>query len=194
MPSPEECRATASDLCADHPDLSRAQVARRAVKTARRWAVATGAATGVVANPLMMLPAAAAELAAMLRIEGKMVGVIAALLDEDALKNYDKFQADVLSLVFPMAAVQALQQLGVRGAQQATRALIRGVLDRGLLPVIIRIILKYLGWKLTRKAIISKTVPVVGAGIGAAWNWVEVQSLGRRAIGYYTGRAEDDPL
>ncbi|HEU4752585.1 MAG TPA: hypothetical protein VFU47_05705 [Armatimonadota bacterium] len=188
IPSREECRAAAERLRIEYPELTAPQVAWKAVKSARRWAAATGAATGVVANPVAMFPAAAAEIGAMFRIEGKMAGITAALLDPDALENEETFKTDVMALVFPMAAVQALQQLGVRGGQLGTRALIRGFMSKGLLAEIIRLALKYLGVRLTRRALISKTVPVVGAGIGATWNWLEVETLGRRAIRYYRTR------
>ena len=46
---------------------------------------------------------------------------------------------------------------------------------------------KMLGIRLTEKAIAGKVVPLVGAGIGAAWNWVEVQAVGNRAVNYHLG-------
>ncbi|WP_147445601.1 hypothetical protein [Corallococcus aberystwythensis] len=54
-----------------------------------------------------------------------------------------------------------------------------------MLKALQRFALKYLGLKLTQRAIITKTVPLVGAGIGATWNWVEVQRVGKRAVRYY---------
>jgi hypothetical protein len=190
MPSPEECRTAAGNLRDDHPDLTAAQVARRAVKNARFWATATGAATGAVANPLAMVPAAMVEVAAVLRIEAKMAGVIGALLDPKSTENYDVFRADVLSVVFPGVAAQALQQLGVRAGQQTSKTLIRNFLDKGLLGLLLRLAAKYLGIRISKRAIISKTVPIVGGCIGASWNWLEVQAIGRRAISYYQGRAQ----
>jgi hypothetical protein len=190
IPSRDECRAAAERLTVEYPELTPAQRAWKAVKSARYWAAATGAGTGMVANPVVMFPAAAVEIGAMFRIEGKMAGIIGALIDPDSLKDEQTFRADVMALVFPMAAVQALQQLGVRGGQFGTKTLIRSLLSRGVLAEIIRFALRYLGIRISRRAIISKSLPVVGAGIGAAWNWVEVQALGRRAIRYYREKDE----
>jgi hypothetical protein len=33
----------------------------------------------------------------------------------------------------------------------------------------------------------TKSLPLVGLGIGAGWNWVEASAVGRRAIAYHTG-------
>ena len=44
-----------------------------------------------------------------------------------------------------------------------------------------------LGIRLTEKAIATKAVPIVGAGIGAAWNCVEIQAVGNRAVAYHLG-------
>ncbi|GMU03899.1 hypothetical protein [Corallococcus caeni] len=48
--------------------------------------------------------------------------------------------------------------------------LIRRYISKGVLKALQRFALKYLGLKLTQRAIITKTVPLVGAGIGATWN------------------------
>ena len=42
---------------------------------------------------------------------------------------------------------------------------------------------------MAKKAVVTKTVPLVGAGIGAAWNWVELEAVGKRAIRYYQRRS-----
>jgi hypothetical protein len=46
---------------------------------------------------------------------------------------------------------------------------------------------KFLGIRLSEKAVATKTVPIVGAGIGAAWNWLEIQAVGHRAVDYHLG-------
>ena len=47
---------------------------------------------------------------------------------------------------------------------------------------------RLLGAKLTGRSIATKGVPLVGIGIGAGWNWLEVQAVGGRAIAYHTGQ------
>ena len=37
----------------------------------------------------------------------------------------------------------------------------------------------------TEKALVSKTVPLIGAGIGAGWNYLELKAVGNRAVRYF---------
>jgi hypothetical protein len=187
-PDVEECRREAEKLRLADPGASAEQAARRAVKEARRWGASVGAATGVAASPITMLPAALADAAAMLRIEGKLAGVIAALLDPDSLNSPGDFEKDILRTVFPGAVSQALRKLGVRAGEQATKNLMRKLVGREAGKELGERAIKFLGIRLSEKAVASKTVPVVGAGIGAAWNWLEVAAVGKRAIDYHMGR------
>ena len=74
VPDPEHCRKAAADFAAQHPGKSPEELARKAVGSAQTWAAATGGATGAAANPLIMVPAALADMAAVLKIEGVMAG------------------------------------------------------------------------------------------------------------------------
>jgi hypothetical protein len=64
--------------------------------------------------------------------------------------------------------------------------LIRKYISRELLKAIIRFAARYLGLKLTQKAILTKAIPLVGGVIGATWNWIEVKRIGARGMKYYT--------
>jgi hypothetical protein len=185
VPDAAQCRKAAEELVARNPDMSREALARHAVSSAQGWAAGAGAATGIAANPLIALPAAVADMAAVLRIEGTMAGTVAALIDPASLDNPNTFPADVLAVVFPGAVSQALRQLGVRWGQRITQELIRRYLTEGLVKSVTRLASRYLFVHVTEKAIVSKTVPLVGAGIGAGWNWLEVKAVGARAIHYY---------
>ncbi|HZN66582.1 MAG TPA: hypothetical protein VFB66_14935 [Tepidisphaeraceae bacterium] len=187
VPDPHECRRAAERLRAEYAgqELSDEELAKRAVASARRWAAGAGAATGAAANPLIAIPAAMADMAAVLKIEGTMAGTVAALLDPASLDDANTFQVDVLTIVFPGAISQALRQLGVRWGQKLTKDLIRKHLTEGLLKAAARVAKRYLFLHVTEKAIVSKTVPIVGAGIGAGWNWLELKAVGNRAIRYY---------
>ena len=188
VPDQAECRNAAAALVARHPDLSREALARHAISSAQTWAAGAGAATGAAANPLIALPAALADMAAVLRIEGTMAGTVAALIDPASLDNPAAFQADILTVVFPGAVSQALRQLGVRWGRRLTKQLIRRYLTEGLVKSVTRFSSRYLFVHLTEKAIVSKTVPLVGAGIGAGWNWLEVKAVGTRALHYYQNK------
>jgi|SRR5688572_11331998 len=185
VPDREQCRKAAADFADQHPGKTPEELARKAVGSAQTWAAAAGGATGAAANPLIMVPAALADMAAVLRIEGVMAGTIAALLDPTSLDDPQKFQADVVTIIFPGAVSQALRQIGVRWGQQITQELIRRYFTEGLTKSVTALAGKYLFVHVTEKALVSKTVPLIGAGIGAGWNYLELKAVGNRAIRYY---------
>jgi hypothetical protein len=185
VPDREQCRKAAADLVAQNPGKTTEELAKLAVGSAQTWAAAAGGATGAAANPFIMVPAAIADIAAVLRIEGIMAGTVAGLFDPATLDDPNAFQADVLTIVFPGAVSQALRQLGVRWGQQITKGLIRKYFTENLLKSVTGLASKYLFVHVTEKALVSKTVPLIGAGIGAGWNYLELKAVGTRAIRYY---------
>lgn len=186
VPDPQACREAAANLRAAHPHETGEQLAQRAVDEARMQAMAVGAVTGLATNPVTMVPAALADMAAMLRIEGLMAGTVAALIDPESLDR-PTLRADLIGVIFPGAVSQVLRQLGVRAGEQTTKGLIRKYVTEDLVKTVVRLAARHVGVDLTRKAIMEKTVPLVGAGIGAGWNWVEVGAVGGRAVRYFKG-------
>src|SRR5678816_575677 len=110
IPDADDCRRDAQELQLKDPSATAESAARRAVKDSRKWAASVGAATGLAASPITLLPAAIADAAAMLRLEGKLVGTIAALLDPASLDNPEAFRRDIIRNVFPGAVSQALRK------------------------------------------------------------------------------------
>jgi hypothetical protein len=180
-------------MIARAPGASREQLAQELIRSAQKRAATVGGVTGIAASPITMVPAALADIAAVLKIEGTMVGGVAALLDPDSLENLQQFKSDLMAVVFPAAISQTLRHLGIRAGEQFTRRLVRSALEKGGTEMFAKFAVKILGAKLPARAIASKGVPLVGAGIGAGWNWVEASVVGKRAIAYYTGQpiAED---
>src|SRR5688572_6288531 len=176
------------------PNYTAVEAARAAVKSARGWGAAAGATTGLAASPITMLPAAVADIVAMLRIEGRMAGTIAALLDPESLNDPATFRRDIIRVVFPGAVSQALRKVGIRVGENATKALIAKYASRALMKEIGEQAAKRLGIRLTQKAVATKAVPLVGAGIGGAWNWLEIQAIGNRAIEYHGGADAREPM
>jgi hypothetical protein len=187
IPDVEECRKAAGELRLSDPTIPPIKVAEKAVESARKWAAGIGAATGITANPFTLLPAAAAEAIALLRIEGKMAGTVAALLDPPSLDDETAFRRDILQVVFPGAVSQALRKVGIRAGENAAKSLIKKYVTRGVVKEVGEHAAKRLGVRLTQKALMTKAVPLIGAGIGASWNWVEIQAIGKRAIRYHSG-------
>ena len=188
VPDVSDARAAAAELQKDYPDVSPERLAEKAVARARKQAATAGATTGIFANPLTAIPAALADMTAVLKIEGTMVGTVAALLDPGVLMDEQKFRADILGICFPGVASQTLRALGVRSAKEFTKDVIRRNVGKEALGEGFRLSLKYLGLRVTRDALLEKAVPVVGMGIGGGWNWVQVNLQGKRAINYYLGR------
>ena len=189
IPDAEDCRRAAEELRLADPNAAPEQLARRAVKDARKWAAGVGAATGMAASPITFLPAAVADAAAMLKLEGKLAGTIAALLDPDSLKDQDTFRKEILRAVFPGAVSQALRKFGVRAGEEATKNLVRKLIGREAGKELGERAAKMLGIRLTEKAIATKAIPLVGAAIGAGWNWLEIQAVGNRTVDYHLGLA-----
>lgn len=187
IPDIEDCRRAATELRLSDPNATDETLARRAVKDSRKWAAGIGAAIGMVASPVTMLPAAVADSAAMLKLEGKLAGTIAALLDPKSLDDADLFRKEILRAVFPGAVSQALRKVGVRAGEEATKNLLRKALTREAGKEAGERAAKMLGIRLTEKAVATKAVPLIGAGIGAAWNWLEIQAVGNRAVNYHLG-------
>lgn len=189
IPNPADCAQAAAEVRLAHPNLTDEERAKRAVKDSRKWAASIGAATGMAASPITMLPAAMADAAGMLKLEGKLAGTVAALLDPESLKSPENFRRDILRSVFPGAVSQALRKLGVRAGEEATKAMVRRMMTHEAGKEIGERAVKFLGIRLSEKAVATKTIPLVGAGIGAAWNWLEIQAVGMRAVNYHLGLA-----
>ena len=188
VPDPAACRQAADALRRDHPGEAPAELARRAIHSAKVRAATAGAATGMASSPLTMIPAALADLATVMKIEATLVGVIAALLEPAALDDPKAIRADVIGVIFPAAASQALRQVGIRATERLSQAAMRKYATEDLVRTLTRFAARFLGKKITREAIVAKAVPLLGIGIGAGWNWLEVQAIGARAIHYYTGQ------
>lgn len=186
LPHPDEVRRKAKELRDAWPGASEDELAERAIKTSKRWAAVYGVGSGVATNPLAMIPAAAADMGLTMRSEAYLVGVIGALKAPSTLDHIESFHADILAAMFPNAVSQALREVGVQAGRATTRTLVRKYISGNLLRAIIAFAAKYLGVKLTQRAIISKSVPLVGAVIGATWNWVDVERCGRRAVKYFS--------
>jgi hypothetical protein len=185
VPDPQTCRAAADRLRAAHPGQTGKQLAHHHLRELRKQGAKVGGVTGVFANPALMIPAAAADAGYVLKLEGQLAGDIAALLDPAALENEEAFRADVLSIVFPSAASQALRAVAGVAAEETSRVLVRRFLSRQISEATARFALKKLTGRMVEKTA-THAVPLLGVGIGAGWNWNEIGQVGRRAIHYYT--------
>lgn len=185
VPDPKACRHAAAKLRTDHPDLTDKQLAFLHLRQAQKSAAKVGGATGLLANPVAMMTAAAGDAAYMLKLEGKLVGELAAILDPSSLEDPEAFRADVLAVVFPAAASQALRAATNLAAEQASRWMVRKMMTRDVAETAARLAVRRLAGQFAERAL-TKAVPLAGIAIGAGWNWFEVRKIGRRAVAYYT--------
>lgn len=184
-PAAAECQREAADLRVRYPRFSDEALVKKVISRARRRGLIAGAATGVASTPLTMLPAAVADAIAMLRIEAHMAGTVGALLDPASIQDEEHFRADLLAIVFPAAASQALRQVAIRTGDTLSKRLVRKYVTEDSSKLILRFAAKFLGVQVGEKAVVSKSIPLVGAGIGAAWNWMEVRVVAARALKYH---------
>jgi hypothetical protein len=190
VPDVSRARASAEALRTRNPSMTVVELANLAIRSAKLRAATAGAATGAASSPITMIPAAIADMVAVLAIEASLVAEIAALLDPGSLDDENGMKADIISVIFPAAASQALRQLGIRAGERVSQAALRKYASEDFVRSITRFAARYIGKKFTGEALVSKAVPLVGIGIGAGWNWLEVQAIGTRAIRYYS----DDPI
>lgn len=178
-------QASVESMRDERPDESRRQLATRIFSKAQWKAAATGAVTGLPANPWTAAPAALGDVAITLRTEVTAVAKVA-LLYEPGFFDDDEAIWELLVPVFGInLASQLMRELAIRGGMGLTRELLKSYLSKAALESFKRIVLKYFGKKVTQKAVITKTLPVVGLGIGAAWNWLEVKALRKRTFAYF---------
>ena len=187
VPDIDACRRLAMEVRTRDPNATPEALAQSMIRYAQKQGAAIGGMTGLAASPFTMLPAALADIAAMLKVEGTLAGGIAAILDPASLDDPERFRTDVLAIAFPAAFSQALRQIGIRAGEQFTKNLVRKAVGKGAMEGIFKVASRLLGANLTGRSL-ARGVPLVGAGIGAGWNWLEVEGVGRRAIAYYTGQ------
>lgn len=181
-------------LRAQNPTATNADLARKLFAAARTKATGVGVLTGLPANPWVMVPAAIADLATVLRIETEAVARVALLYDPSFFEQPDA----AWELLVPVFGIDALSQflrdLGVLGSMGVTRQLVRQYLSKETLRSFQKVMLKYFGMKVTQKGVLSKTLPLVGAVIGGGWNFAEVTILTKRTIAYFENRPISMPI
>lgn len=169
------------------PEASAEQLAQRVFNKARWQAAAAGLATGIPANPWVVVPAAALDMTTVLRIEVKAAAKTALLFDPSFFDDEDAGWELLVPIFGAHTASQFLREAGILGGMGVTRELIKKSLASGGMQAVQQIAAKYFGVALTQRALSTKLLPVVGGAIGGAWNYAEVRLLGDRCIKYFRG-------
>jgi hypothetical protein len=178
-----------------HPGADRRVIADALIRGARWKGAALGFGTGLPANPFVMLPAAIADAGTLLRMEVVLAAQIALLFDEAYLDDGEPPFELLVPIMGGRMMSEVARELAIRGGIGATRQAIRSILTKETVAQVRRLALKYLGLKVGQKAIITKTLPIVGGVIGSAWNFAEVKFVGDRIYAYFENHPiSADPL
>jgi hypothetical protein len=182
---PSDCKARVEALRRAYPKANDRQLAQRFVSSQARRGGLEGFATGLLTNPFVMVPGALVDLRYILRVYAIMTAVVGHINNPNYFDDPD-WETDAYATMLGAKVVsQALRDVGVAGGKQTTKVLIRKYLSKEVLKAIKRWVLKYLGRRVTQRALIAKIVPVIGGIIGGSWNFVEIRVVGKRVIRYH---------
>ena len=173
------------------PEATTYQLAEQAFSDVRLQVISAGAAMGLAANPLLSVAGALADLSVTTRAQLFAAACAAELLipgflDSDTARH---------ELLFPVLGGSVISQLGVefglKAAQTATREFVVRLMNRRSLQAVSAVLTRVFGRRVTQRALITKTVPLVGCVIGGAWNAVEAEVIRNRTLRYLTDQSLD---
>jgi hypothetical protein len=173
-----------------YPGLTDKQLACKAFSLAHWKAISAGIATGLPANPWITLPAAITDIAITLKTEAYAAAWAAIIYDESFFDDEEAKWELLIPVLGLNVGSQFARELGIRGGMGITRATIRKYLSKETLKAFQKLMLKYFGIKVTQKAAIAKTVPIIGGLIGGVWNYIEVNRIKNRTISYFENKGD----
>ena len=157
------------------PEETREQLAEHLTKRAAVRVASVGAAAGLPGGPLGIL-AMAPDIFNLVLQQSRLVLSIAFLYDRKPHVKR-RFQ-------------EVLATLAVGTGASAGRVGVRMLIAKGLEhAVAARLARKIFGKYVVKR--IPKIVPVVGTIAGASINYMSMKGVGRAAVAYYSGRAEE---
>ena len=182
---PAMVRHDAAGLQLRYPGVGNAVLAQHIFAETRWKATASGALTGLPSNLAVAAPAALIDVATLLRLEARAAARVACLYDPDFFEDGES-KWEVLIPVFGLNVIsQIARQAGMRAGMAVSRQAIRKLLSKGSVKALRRILVQHFGARVSQRALITKTVPLVGALIGGAWNYGEVTLLRARCVRYF---------
>ena len=173
------------------PEATTYQLAEQAFSDVRLQVISAGAAMGLAANPLLSVAGALADLSVTTRAQLFAAACAAELLipgflDSDTARH---------ELLFPVLGGSVISQLGVefglKAAQTATREFVVRLMNRRGLQAVNAVLTCVFGRRVTQRALITKTIPLVGCVIGGAWNAMEAEVVRNRTLRYLIDQSLD---
>lgn len=185
---PDEVKAQVAILTERYPDKTRRELAEQMIRRARWWGAGFGFATGVPSNPWVAGPAALTDMTAVLRTEILLACRIGLLYDPHLLDGPEPPYELIVPIIGGRAASEALGRLVAISSIRITRQAIVKILQHNGAKQFMLAIVKYFGIRVSRRALISKMIPIVGGLIGGAWNYAELRFIGDRICKYFEGQ------
>ena len=173
------------------PEATTYELAEQAFSDVRLQVITAGAAMGLAANPLLSVAGALADLSVTTRAQLFAAACAAELLIPGFLDT-DTARHELLLPVLGGSVISQLgAEFGLKAAQTATREfLVRFINQRGL-RVMNAVLTRVFGRRVTQRALITKTIPLVGCVIGGAWNAMEAEVVRNRTLRYLIDQSLD---
>jgi hypothetical protein len=189
----ERCQRVTQRLRRSHPDATDRELADELISFyARRGAVA-GFVSGLATNPFLALPAAVADVAALLRFYAHLSATVGYLADPGYFDE-PGWEADALVMLAGRRAVsRVLQGIAVEGVKRSGHDLLQRQARAAVVRALGQGAAGRVGTKITQRAIVAKLVPILGGLVGGAWNYLEMRSVGKRIVRYHFGEEAPKP-
>jgi hypothetical protein len=183
--NPEDYKSYVQAKQNAHPQDTPRQLAERILASYAHKAAFQGFAAGIFGNPLYAAGGAIVDMAALLRFYASMTAYIGYLANPHYFADPDWRNDAILMLAGPKVVAELLGNVAVQGGKEITKVLLRKYLSKRLLRALQRLLLKWLGKKITQRAIFAKAIPLAGGIIGGVWNYAEVRIIGKRIMQYH---------
>jgi len=162
-------------------DLAKKIVRRKSIKNGL-----VGAVTGL--GGIITLPVAVpADVVASWKIQIFIALTVAHVYGHDA-KTAD-IKTDIYLILAGDSAKEALKRVGIEVSKGVTKKAISKYVTREVMKKIWKVVPQKIITKAGEKSLTSfmKMVPLVGAPVGFAFDWVAAKVVGKTAIKYYSG-------
>ena len=188
---PHRSKAYVDALCRRFPEKDRRQLADYMIRQAQWWGASFGFITGVPGNPLIAAQAAFTDMVALLRTEVILACRIGLLFDRHFLDSDEPPYEILVPIMGTRAASEiARSALTIGGMELTRQAILKGLKTEGV-TTFQRIMLRYLGMRITKRSLITRVVPLVGGVVGGGWNYLELKLVGDRVYRYFEGGGQD---
>ncbi len=183
-PNIERAVAAVASERAGRPNASNRELAERILKGTSWRLGSTGFISGLPSNPAYAVSAGVLESLNTTNEQMQLAARIALIYDPSFFES-DSAVEELLVPILGAAKVGGLLRgAAIKASGTITRRLIRDNLKGAALKQFKKLLLKYLGLKITQRALITKTIPVVGGFIGGAWNFGQTRTIGYRVIDF----------